>query len=84
MPPPRKVRKPPTMHPRTRKLVGTILLLVFLITYALLAMAFAIVMQMDKANGALVLAFYAVAGLIWVIPAGIIVQWMQKSPPEPN
>jgi hypothetical protein len=72
------------MHPRTRKLIGAILLLFFLITYVLLAMAFAIVMQMDKANGAVVLAFYAVAGTIWVIPAGLIVQWMQQSPPEPN
>lgn len=65
------------MTPRTRKLAGTVLLLLFVAIYSLLAMAAAIVLQV-QASKALELAYYAVAGLAWVIPAGIIIKWMQK------
>jgi hypothetical protein len=60
-----------------RKLAGTIALLVFLSIYALLAMAAAIVLQVN-ASRAVELAYYVVAGLGWVIPAGFIVTWMQR------
>ena len=60
-----------------RKLAGTVALLVFLSVYALLAMAAAIVLQVN-ASKAVELAYYVVAGLAWVIPAGVIVKWMQR------
>jgi hypothetical protein len=69
-----------TMSPRTRKFIGTLVLLAFLIIYVLLAMAVAIVMQVNQSNGAATLVFYILAGLLWVIPAGLIVQWMQTAP----
>jgi hypothetical protein len=65
------------MTPRTRKLVGTIILLVFLTVYALLAMAAAIILQVN-ASKFVELTYYVVAGLLWVLPAGLIVTWMQK------
>ncbi len=60
-----------------RKLAGTVALLAFLSVYALLAMAAAIVLQVN-ASKAVELAYYVVAGLAWVIPAGVIVKWMQR------
>ena len=70
------------MSPRLRKLAGTVALLVFLSVYALLAMAVAVVLQVN-ASKAVELGYYVIAGLAWVIPAGIIVKWMQR-PNGPN
>ena len=66
------------MTPRTRKLTGTIALLIFVTCYALLAMAAAMVLQVYNAGKAVELAYYVVAGLLWVLPAGILIKWMQK------
>ncbi len=64
------------MQPRTRKFVGTIVLLVFLSVYALIAMAVAISLEVNTTSKWIELAYYATAGLIWVIPAGLIIKWM--------
>ena len=64
---------------RTRKLIGTILLLVLITVYALLALAVAVVLQVRQANHALEVAYYVVAGLAWVLPAGWLIKWMSKS-----
>jgi hypothetical protein len=66
------------MTPRLRKLIGTIVLLVFLAAYALLAMATAMVLQVNASKG-VELVYYVVAGLLWVLPAGLLIRWMQKS-----
>jgi Protein of unknown function (DUF2842) len=66
------------MTPRNRKLTGTILLVVFLIVYALLAMVAAMILQVNGSK-AVELAYYVVAGLLWVLPAGWLIKWMQKS-----
>ena len=69
------------MGARTRKLVGTILLLVVLIIYALAVMLAAAAVLPD--SGKLVeLIFYAVAGIAWILPAGYLIKWMYASPPE--
>lgn len=65
---------------RTRKLVGTVLLLVFVAVYALLAMAAAVVLQVN-ANKLVELAYYVIAGFAWIVPAGLLIKWMHK--PEP-
>lgn len=65
------------MTQSTRKLVGTVLLLLFVIVYALLALAAAVVLQVN--SGKFVeLAFYVVAGLLWVVPAAWLIKWMSK------
>lgn len=63
---------------RTRKLVGTVVLMLFLAIYALLAMAAAIVLQVNQASKLTELGYYVVAGLIWVVPAGAIISWMSR------
>ncbi len=53
------------------------LLVVFVPLYALIAMT----VGAAKLPGTSLLVqtlYYAVAGLIWVIPAGFIIKWMQR------
>jgi len=66
------------MTPRTRKLVGTILLLVLIAVYSLIAMAVAVILQVN-ASKPVELLYYVIAGLLWVLPAGLIIKWMQKA-----
>lgn len=69
------------MRARTRKLVGTILLLVVLIIYSLAVMLAAAAIL--PGSGKIVeLIFYAVAGVAWVLPAGYLIKWMYAAPPE--
>lgn len=68
------------MTTRQRKLAGTFILLVFITIYALIALAAAIVLQVNQANKLVELLYYVVAGLLWVIPAAVLIKWMQKSP----
>jgi hypothetical protein len=65
------------MRIRTRKLIGTIGLLVLVTVWALLAMAFA-QFALRAQSEIVVLLFYVVAGLGWVLPAMPIVAWMQR------
>ena len=62
---------------RTRKLVGAIVLILFLAVYALAAMMAAIVLQVS-ASKVVELVYYPVAGLLWVPPAMWLVKWMQR------
>lgn len=61
-----------------RKLVGTLLLLVFIIVYVLLAMVVA-AMVLPRAGRIAEFVYYAIAGLAWVPPAGLIIQWMHRT-----
>lgn len=68
------------MTARMRKLVGSIVLLMFLVVYALLMVAVAIVLQVNSSK-LVELAFYIIGGLAWVIPAGVLIRWMQRPDP---
>ena len=65
------------MSIRTRKLIGTIALLVLVSVWGLLAMALAQLVLTDI-NGLVAAIFYVVAGLGWVLPAMPLVKWMAK------
>ena len=62
----------------TRPFPGTVAMLVLITVYALLALAVAVVLQVRDANKIVEMLFYLVAGLLWVLPAGVLVKWMQK------
>ena len=66
------------MHIRTRKLIGTIGLLMLVTLWALLAMAFA-QFALRAQSGWIAALFYLVAGLGWVLPAMPLVSWMQRA-----
>ena len=63
---------------RTRKLIGTVALLVFLGVYALAVMLTAVVLQVSSSK-LVELGFYIVGGLAWVWPACLLVSWMQRA-----
>lgn len=67
------------MTSSTRKLIGTILLLVVIFVYFLLAIALgpAVLVPGTPWYGQLV--FYAIAGMGWAIPGAVIVKWMAKT-----
>ena len=66
------------MTQRQRKLAGTVAMFVLIIVYAFIALAVAVVLQVREANKLVELLFYIIAGLLWVLPAGVLVKWMQK------
>jgi len=65
------------MSIRTRKLIGTVAMLLLVTVWALLAMALAQSVLTDI-NGFVAAIFYVVAGLGWVLPAMPIVSWMAR------
>ena len=65
------------LHIRTRKLIGTVALLLFLTAYAFVAMLVAVALQMNASKW-VEPVYYVIAGLAWVVPAGGIIWWMQK------
>jgi Protein of unknown function (DUF2842) len=67
---------------RTRKLVGTLLLLLLLLLWVLLAMSFA-QFALRPATGWVAAVYYVVAGLGWVLPAMPLVRWMVR-PDRPS
>ncbi len=66
------------MTQRARKFTGAILLILFIAVYALLAHAVAVVLQIRQANGFVEFVYYIVAGLLWVLPAGLLIKWMAR------
>jgi hypothetical protein len=65
------------MQIRTRKLVGTLLLLGFLALYSALVVALA-AGRIATAPPLAQFAFFLVAGLLWVVPAGFLIRWMTR------
>jgi hypothetical protein len=65
------------MSIRTRKLIGTVALLLLVSVWGLLAMALAQSVLTDI-NGFVAAVYYVVAGLGWVLPAMPLISWMSK------
>jgi Protein of unknown function (DUF2842) len=65
------------MSIRTRKLIGTVALLVLVSVWGLLAMALA-QSALTDINGFVAAIYYVVAGLGWVLPAMPLISWMAK------
>jgi hypothetical protein len=61
---------------RTRKLVGTVVMLTLVIVYALVAMGLA-QGRVTEAPGWLQGILYAVIGIAWILPAMVIIRWME-------
>ena len=65
------------MGMRTRKLIGTVAMLIFIITYALFAMAIA-EGRITEAPKLVQTLAYIVLGLIWIVPLMPLIRWMMK------
>jgi hypothetical protein len=68
-----------TLTPHTKKLIGTIVILIWVPIYALLAMRVGISLLPD-ANPWAELLYYAVAGTAWILPIGLMLPWMIREP----
>ena len=65
------------MRQRQRKLAGTVILLAVLAAYTLVVMVLSVTL-LPRLEGFGALLFFAVAGLLWVIPAALLISWMQR------
>jgi regulator of protease activity HflC (stomatin/prohibitin superfamily) len=65
------------MRERSRKLFGTIVLLLLLAVYATIAAVIGSG-RIARAPQWVQFAFYLTTGLAWVIPAGLLIRWMQR------
>jgi hypothetical protein len=65
------------MSQSLRKFVGTVVTALFVLIYALLAMAVAAAV-LPGTSGWVQLLYYAVAGLVWVVPIAFLIRWMSR------
>ena len=70
------------MRMRTRKLIGTLGMLIFVVVYALAAMALAQGRVTEAPPWAQTI-IYAILGLLWIAPAALIIRWMEKPDAPP-
>ena len=61
---------------RLRKLIGTVIMVVLVTVYAVFATAFAS-LYLGQSSGWVHLAFFAISGLFWVVPAMLLIRWME-------
>ena len=69
-----------TMQARNRKLIGTVLLLIFLAVYVTAAVMIG-ANHVVAAPAWAEFAYFLAAGLLWVIPGALLIKWMQRPDP---
>jgi hypothetical protein len=65
------------LSPRTKKLIGTVLTLFWILIYSLLVMRLAVEI-LPGAHALVTLLFYAAAGTLWIVPVGLALPWMNR------
>ncbi|WP_020178399.1 DUF2842 domain-containing protein [Methylopila sp. M107] len=65
------------MRPRVKKLIGTVVLVVGVVTYALIVMMIG-QFRLAQSGPGVQLAFFAFFGLIWIVPAAMLIRWMER------
>lgn len=66
------------MPRRMRKFLGTIITILFVVIYALVAMALAQSRLIQSAPGILQALYYVVLGLAWILPLMPLIKWMER------
>ncbi len=66
------------MTRRNRALLGGILMIAFVVLYALIAMALAQSRPVQDAPGWLQPVLYAILGLFWVLPMMPLISWIAR------
>jgi hypothetical protein len=67
------------MSPRLKKLIGAIVMLVWIPIYALVAMGFGVHI-LPHAGAVATFLYYAIAGTLWTIPIALMLPWMNREP----
>jgi len=65
------------LRPRTKKLIGAIVIVIWLPIYALLAMALA-VRVLPHAHMVVQFLYYAIVGIAWILPISLMLPWMSR------
>ncbi|AMS42942.1 DUF2842 domain-containing protein [Aminobacter sp. NyZ550] len=65
------------MPVRVKKLIGTVLLVLLVVVYALIATMVAVA-QLSQSGPVTHLLFFFLSGLLWILPAMLIIKWMVK------
>ena len=68
------------MRTRKRKFVGTIVMVSFVMVYALVAMALAQSRPVQEAPDLLRGLDYVIVGMAWVVPMLPLIKWMEGGP----
>ncbi|WP_377288216.1 DUF2842 domain-containing protein [Rhizobium sp. SG2393] len=63
------------MPPRLRKFIGTILIIILVLVYALLATTIAAA-RLAESPWWVHLLYFLISGLFWILPAMLIIKWM--------
>lgn len=71
------------MPMRLKKLIGTVLLVALVVVYAIVATIVAVA-QLSEAGPLAHLAFFALSGLLWILPAMGIIKWLILEPRPKN
>ncbi|MFV2092122.1 MAG: DUF2842 domain-containing protein [Hyphomicrobiales bacterium] len=69
------------MQIRSRKFIGTLLLLAYVFVYALVAMVLGSVI-VPRTPVWVHVIFFVIAGLVWILPAMLMIRWMQRQDPS--
>lgn len=70
------------MVPRWRSFVGTILIIALVVIYALAATTIA-TLTLGASSWWVHLLYFLLSGLLWILPAMVIIKWMAGSRPKP-
>lgn len=71
------------LSPHIKKLIGTLITLVWLFVYIFIAMGIG-VRVLPQANWLVELFYYLLAGTLWIIPVGLMLPWMYREPKPKN
>ncbi|MBO6814309.1 MAG: DUF2842 domain-containing protein [Rhizobiaceae bacterium] len=71
------------MNQRTRKLIGTVLIVLIAILYALVATTIAAA-KLSEAGGWIHMIYFLATGILWIVPAMFIINWMLKPDRKTN
>jgi Protein of unknown function (DUF2842) len=66
---------------RLKKFVGMVLLVALVMIYAIVAVIIASA-QLAESHWLVHLAYFAFSGLLWVVPAMVIIKWMAGPMPK--
>ena len=67
------------MPVRLKKLIGTVILVVLVIVYALVATTVAVA-RLGESGPMVHLAYFLFTGILWVLPAMLVISWMNRPP----
>jgi hypothetical protein len=67
------------MPPRLKKFIGMLILIALVVVYALIATTVA-TYRLAESPWYIHLAFFAISGVLWVLPAMAVISWMERKP----